>query len=73
MNRFKEYVGLSAIEYITHFRIEKACKELAGTNKSVMEIAFECGFSNLSNFNRQFRRIAGCSPTKYRKRQVISR
>ena len=73
MNRFKEYVGLSAIEYITHFRIEKACKELAGTNKSVMEIAFECGFSNLSNFNRQFRRIAGCSPTEYRKRQVISR
>jgi AraC-like DNA-binding protein len=73
MNRFKEYVGLSAIEYISHFRIEKACKELAGTKKSVMEIAFECGFSNLSNFNRQFRRIAGCSPTEYRKRQAISR
>lgn len=73
MNRFKEYVGLSAIEYISHFRIEKACKELAGTKKSVMEIAFECGFSNLSNFNRQFRRIAGCSPTEYRKRQAINR
>ncbi len=73
MNRFKEYVGLSAIEYISHFRIEKACKELAGSKKSVMEIAFECGFSNLSNFNRQFRRIAGCSPTEYRKRQAISR
>ncbi|MGN0624190.1 MAG: helix-turn-helix domain-containing protein [Oscillospiraceae bacterium] len=53
--------------------MEKACKELAGSKKSVMEIAFECGFSNLSNFNRQFRRIAGCSPTEYRKRQAISR
>lgn len=73
MNRFKEYVGLSAIEYISHFRIEKACKELAGSKKSVMEIAFECGFSNLSNFNRQFRRIADCSPTEYRKKQAISR
>lgn len=34
MNRFKEYVGLSAIEYISHFRIEKACKELAGSKKA---------------------------------------
>ena len=61
------------MEYISHFRIEKACKELEGTKKSVMEIAFECGFPNLSKFNRLFRQIAGCSPNEYRKRQAISR
>lgn len=68
MNKFREYVGLSAIEYLSHFRIEKACRALIGTKKSVMEIALECGFGNLSNFNRQFKRIAGCTPTEYRKR-----
>ncbi|MBQ5333425.1 MAG: helix-turn-helix transcriptional regulator [Oscillospiraceae bacterium] len=66
MNRFRKHVGLSAIEYISHFRIDKACKALIGTKKNVLEIAFDCGFCNISNFNRQFRRIAGCSPTEYR-------
>ncbi|MGN0666957.1 MAG: AraC family transcriptional regulator [Huintestinicola sp.] len=68
MNRFQKYVGLSAVEYISHFRIDLACKALIGTNKNVSEIAFDCGFRNLSNFNRQFCKIAGCTPTQYRKR-----
>ncbi len=68
MSQFKKHVGLSAMEYISHFRINQACKLLAGTNKSVLEIAFDCGFRNISNFNRQFRRTAGCSPTEYRKK-----
>lgn len=69
MNKFREYVGVSAMEYISHFRIEKACNALISTQSNVMDIALECGFGNLSNFNRQFRRIAGCSPTEYRKKQ----
>ncbi|MGN0552067.1 MAG: AraC family transcriptional regulator [Oscillospiraceae bacterium] len=69
MSRFRKQVGLSAIEYISHFRIDKACKALIGTKKAVLEIAFDCGFFNLSNFNRQFRKITGCSPTEYRNRK----
>lgn len=68
MSRFHKHVGLTATEYISHFRIDKACKALIGTKKNVLEIAWECGFSNISNFNRQFRRITGCSPTEYRKK-----
>lgn len=68
MEKFRKQVGLSAIEYISHFRIDKACKMLIGTKKSVLETAFDCGFRNISNFNRQFRRITGCSPTEYRSR-----
>lgn len=71
MNQFRRHVGLSAIEYITHFRIDKACKALIGTNKNVLEIAYDCGFCNISNFNRQFRRIIGCSPTEYRRRLAV--
>lgn len=68
MEQFRRQVGLSAIEYISHFRIDKACKMLIGTKKSVLETAFDCGFRNISNFNRQFRKINGCSPTEYRSR-----
>ena len=68
MNRFHDHVGLSAMEYISHFRIDKACKALRSSDKDVLEIAFDCGFRNISNFNRQFRRIIGCSPTEFRNR-----
>ncbi|MFQ9414586.1 MAG: helix-turn-helix domain-containing protein [Ruminococcus sp.] len=34
----------------------------------MLEIAFDCGFRNLSNFNRQFRKITGNAPTEYRKK-----
>lgn len=68
MNLFRKQVGLSAVEYISHFRIDTACRELIGTKKSVLEIAFDCGYRNISNFNRQFRKITGCSPTEYRNR-----
>lgn len=73
MNQFQKHVGFSAVEYISHFRINQVCKALISTRKNVLEIAFDCGFRNLSNFNRQFRKIAGCSPTEYRKRFVASR
>lgn len=71
MNQFQKHVGLSTMEYISHFRINQACKELIGTKKSVLDIALDCGFRNVSNFNRQFLKIIGCSPTQYRKKFLI--
>ena len=67
MNRFKQAAGVSAVEYIIQLRIKKACEFLIRTDKTVTEISFECGFKNLSNFNRQFRKIIGCTPNEYRK------
>ncbi len=66
MRKFRKYVGLSAIEYISHFRIDKACHELLHSEKNILEIAFECGFGNISNFNRQFRKNMNCTPGEYR-------
>jgi AraC-like DNA-binding protein len=68
MNQFRKYVGFTTAEYISHFRINHACRLLNDTDKNISEIAFECGFRNLSNFNRQFLRITGTSPVKYRKK-----
>ena len=70
MTCFKRAVGIGAIEHLTHLRINAACDALADTNTMVSEIAFSCGYSNLSNFNRQFKQIVGCSPKEYRKRKT---
>lgn len=68
MNQFQKYVGFSAVAYILHIRIHQACKELSDSHKTILEIAYDCGFRNISNFNRQFRKIAGCTPREYRKK-----
>lgn len=67
MSCFKRITGTSIVTYITQIRIRNACEMLLSTNKQVLQIAMECGFDNLSNFNRQFKKHTGCSPSKYRK------
>lgn len=68
---FKEVAGVGAIEYLTQIRIERVCKRLCQTNDSTSQIAFECGFRNLSNFNRCFKKIVGVTPCEYRKNNII--
>lgn len=67
MCRFREAAGVGAIEYLSQLRIKKVCEILSETDKTSAEAAFECGFRNLSNFNRQFKKIAGCTPKEYRR------
>ena len=53
--------------HLSHLRVNAACEALSSTRNKVSEIAFSCGYGNLSNFNRQFKRTMGCSPNEYRK------
>lgn len=64
---FKEVTGVGAIEYLCTVRIKNACEMLVATDFSTSQIAFECGFKNLSNFNRHFKKTVGVTPTEYRK------
>lgn len=66
MGIFKQAAGMGAIEYLNRFRIKKVCGKLLH-GEAVAKTAYECGFSNISNFNRQFRRIMGCTPLEYKK------
>ncbi len=66
MYRFKKMVGVSAIEYIIQLRIKLACEMLRNSTAPSLEIAFACGFQNLSNFNRQFKKYVGYTPKQYR-------
>lgn len=67
MNRFKQYFGIGAMEYIIQLRIKSACEALQNSNKTITQISSKCGFNNLSNFNRQFKKTVGCTPKEYRK------
>lgn len=64
---FKKRTNKTYVQFLTELRIENACKLLSqNKDHSISQIAFECGFSNLSNFNRQFKATKKMSPSKFR-------
>jgi AraC-like DNA-binding protein len=63
---FKKNCGACFIEYLTRVRTNKACYLLRETDYQVQDIALECGFGSVSNFNKQFRKTEGLSPRDYR-------
>jgi YesN/AraC family two-component response regulator len=65
---FKKYAGSGFVEYLNKVRMNKAGHLLRETKYQVHEIAYQCGFSSISNFNKQFRRTEGLAPRDYRAR-----
>lgn len=64
---FSFYLKMSPLEYINLVRIQTACDYLKTTDEQVADIAYKCGFPTLSTFNRNFKKIQGSSPNKWRK------
>ena len=50
-----------------NMRIENAQHLLETTDRSILDISGSCGYNNISNFNRAFRRVTGKTPREYRK------
>jgi len=65
--KFKTITGFGFKEYLINVRIKNACTLLLETNKSITDIAFECGFNDSNYFGDAFRHVKGMSPNKYRK------
>ncbi|RGS70989.1 AraC family transcriptional regulator [Mitsuokella sp. AF21-1AC] len=63
---FQKITHHSPIDYLNRYRIEMACLKLTHTNDSITEIAFSCGFNDVSYFIRLFRRYKETSPRKYK-------
>ena len=63
---FKSHTGRTLSEYIIEQRLGYARRMLVDTTNSVAEICYACGFNNLSNFNRIFKKKKNCSPTEFR-------
>lgn len=64
---FKTTFRMTFKEYLLDLRVGYACKLLTESTQIISEIAFICGFENISNFNRQFKKIKGITPSQYQK------
>jgi len=64
---FKKYTKKTFTQFVNEFRIRQAIRLIAVGNKSISEIATEVGFNNFSNFSKQFKRVTGGPPSKYKK------
>jgi AraC-like DNA-binding protein len=63
---FKLHTGRNLSEYIIDMRLGYASRMLVDSTHSIAEIGYGCGFNNLSNFNRIFKKKKGCSPSEFR-------
>ncbi|MGN0993683.1 MAG: AraC family transcriptional regulator [Butyricicoccus sp.] len=64
---FKSAIGRSPMEYVNFYRCKQAARLLRDTDKPVMDICLDCGFNNLGNFLKTFKRHYGATPLQYRK------
>jgi len=71
-NFFKEHYRVTFVEYLNIVRVGNACKFLSERNEHVVEIAYKCGFNNLANFNRQFKKIKKMTPSEYRRTSNVN-
>ena len=62
---FKKLTGMNFIAYLNGVRVKKAIEKIHWTDLSMTQIAFECGFHNVRNFNRVFKSVTGQSPTEF--------
>lgn len=63
---FRRHCGVSPIDYLIDLRLDRACRLLISSSRTVTQIAFECGFNDSNYFSRQFRQRIGLTPQAYR-------
>jgi AraC-like DNA-binding protein len=63
---FKTRTGITFMDSLLELRLGHASRLLIDTTQSVSEVAYHCGFNNISNFNRLFKKKKGCTPKEFR-------
>lgn len=63
---FKQRTGVNFTDSLTEVRLGHASRKLIDTTETISELAFNCGFNNISNFNRIFKKKKGCTPKEFR-------
>ena len=70
LRTFERVTGLTPHQYVLRTRLRDAAMRLSEGSARVLDVAFDCGFSDMSNFNHAFRREFGVSPRVYRVRSA---
>ena len=65
-DRFRDVVGVPPLQYLTQFRMRRACELLCNSKLGVKQIAAMVGYESPSSFTSAFKRITGASPASYR-------
>jgi AraC family transcriptional regulator len=73
LRTFQSVMGLTPHQYVMRVRLRRAAVRLMQEATSVLDIAFDCGFGDVSNFNRSFRAEFGVSPRKFRKGSYLQK
>ncbi|PKP72015.1 MAG: AraC family transcriptional regulator [Alphaproteobacteria bacterium HGW-Alphaproteobacteria-5] len=68
---FRAATGHTFVGFVNILRINEACRLLAGTDRSITQVAMDCGYNNISNFNRQFLQLKGTTPSNFRRGGAI--
>lgn len=66
--QFRATMGLAPHQYVSQQRIEKAKRALRSPQRSITDVALDCGFSNQSHFTKVFKKQTGTTPKSYRER-----
>lgn len=64
---FKEMTDRTPMEYLNYYRVELACDQITISDKTMTEIAFDCGFNDLSYFIKVFKKYKNITPYQYSK------
>lgn len=70
---FKEVMQMTTIQYIDLIRINKATLLLRVSIKSILDIAYDCGYNNLTSFNAAFKKVCNETPSSYRKKNKLEK
>lgn len=73
---FRGQTGRTFVSFVNEMRITEACHLLATTDKDILDIALNCGYANISHFNRKFLENKQLTPSRYRENhrlKVVSR
>ena len=72
-NYFRAKYNRRYVDFVNELRISMACSLLSTPERNITRIAYEVGFTNLSNFNRMFLKYRGCPPSEYRRKLLAIR
>lgn len=64
--KFKNKMGMTALQYLANRRVEMAKRLLRTTSDSLVEISLACGFASQSHFSTVFKKVTGTTPAAYR-------